>query len=200
MDCSKVGKLIFNLRKSKNMTQLDLANKLNLSDRTISKWERGLGCPDVSLLNELAEILNVNVEILLNGEMNENEICGGNMKKTKFYVCPNCSNIIWSMHESEISCCGRKLAILETKDIDNNLNITIEDIDDQDFLSIEHKMDKDNFISFVAHVYNDKVSFVKLYPEQNPEVRLPKMRNGELYIYSTQKGLLKKRITKQNKK
>ena len=52
MDCSKVGKLIFELRKEKNMTQKELADAMNLSDRTISKWERGIGRPDISLLSE----------------------------------------------------------------------------------------------------------------------------------------------------
>ena len=65
MDCNKVGNLIMTLRKEKGMTQKALADKMNLSDRTISKWERGIGCPDVSLLHELSDILGVNIENIL---------------------------------------------------------------------------------------------------------------------------------------
>ena len=61
MDSSKVGKLIFDLRKEKNMTQKELAEALYLSDRTISKWERGVGCPDVSLLSKLSEVFGVSI-------------------------------------------------------------------------------------------------------------------------------------------
>lgn len=56
MDCRKVGKLIFSLREEKNMTQKEVAEAMNISDKTISKWERGLGCPDVSLLSELSRV------------------------------------------------------------------------------------------------------------------------------------------------
>ena len=52
MDCSKIGKLIYNLRKEKDMTLKQIADLMNISDKTISKWERGLGCPDISLLPE----------------------------------------------------------------------------------------------------------------------------------------------------
>ena len=62
MDCSKVGNLIYTLRTEKGMTQKALANAMNISDRTISKWERGAGCPDVSLLRELSDILGVNIQ------------------------------------------------------------------------------------------------------------------------------------------
>ena len=62
MDYTKIGNLIYKLRKEKNMTQKQLADAMNLSDRTISKWERGLGCPDISLLIQLSELLNVNIK------------------------------------------------------------------------------------------------------------------------------------------
>lgn len=62
MDCSKVGSLILSMRKEKGMTQKELADLMHLSDRTISKWERGQGCPDVSLLGELSNILEINIK------------------------------------------------------------------------------------------------------------------------------------------
>ena len=56
MDNAKIGALIRRLRKEKKMTQLQLALKLHISDKTVSKWERGLGCPDVSLIGQLSGI------------------------------------------------------------------------------------------------------------------------------------------------
>ena len=61
MDCTKTGKLILELRHRNNMTQADIARQLNISEQAVSKWERGLGCPDVSLLSELADIFRVNI-------------------------------------------------------------------------------------------------------------------------------------------
>lgn len=73
MDCSKVGNLIRALRNEKAMTQRQLADAMNISDKTISKWERGLGCPDVSLLPELSSLLGVDIEKILSGELNPND-------------------------------------------------------------------------------------------------------------------------------
>ncbi len=86
MDCSKVGRLILSLRQERGLTQKQLAESLGLSDRTISKWERGLGLPDVSLLRELSAVFGVNIEQLLAGDLQPNEQEVGNMRKLKFYV------------------------------------------------------------------------------------------------------------------
>ena len=69
MNNVKIGKLIYNLRKEKNLTQVQLAERMNISDKTVSKWERGFGCPEVSLLPELSTILDVDLENLLSGEL-----------------------------------------------------------------------------------------------------------------------------------
>ena len=97
MDSSKVGELIRRLRKESHMTQLQLAEKLHVSDKAVSKWERGMGCPEVSLIIELSRIFEVDMQDLLSGELNRNELLGGNMKKMKFYVCPHCGNLVTSM-------------------------------------------------------------------------------------------------------
>ncbi len=104
MDCTKIGALIYKLRCEKNMTQKDIADKLNISDKTVSKWERGLGCPDVNLLSELSDVLGVNIEKLLNGSLETNTIDNGIFKNIKFYVCPVCKNIISSTSLSDFSC------------------------------------------------------------------------------------------------
>lgn len=68
MDNEKFGKLIIQLRKENNMTQKDLADKLHITDKAISKWERGISFPDVSMLKPISEIFNISIIELLNGE------------------------------------------------------------------------------------------------------------------------------------
>lgn len=67
MNAEKMGLFISELRKSHQMTQKDLAVKLNISDKAVSKWERGPSCPDISLLSPLSDILGVTTTELLNG-------------------------------------------------------------------------------------------------------------------------------------
>lgn len=189
MDCSKVGKLIYSLRKEKNMTQKEIADAMNISDKTISKWERGLGCPDVSLLSELSRILGVNIERILAGDLNPNDADGGNMKRLKFYSCPGCGNAVWNTGEAEISCCGRKLEPLVAKPADEAHGMKIEEIEEDYYITFSHEMSKAHHISFIAYVAYDRVLIVKLYPEQAPEVRIPKMRRGRLYMHCSQHGL-----------
>jgi transcriptional regulator with XRE-family HTH domain len=192
MDCSKTGKLILSLRKEKGMTQKVLADAMNISDRTISKWERGIGCPDVSLLHELSNILGVNIEKLLLGDLEPNEAHGGNMKKIKFYVCPTCGNSLCSTGEAEISCCGRKIQPLAAQPEDLDHDIIISEFDGEYHLTMEHEMTKQHYISFIAYVTYDKVLFMKLYPEQSAEIRFPKMYGGDIYLYCSKHGLMKK--------
>ena len=73
MDNIKTGNLIKELRKAKGMTQKDLADKLHITDRAVSKWERGLCAPDISLLEPLSEILEVKVTDLISGEQSTEE-------------------------------------------------------------------------------------------------------------------------------
>ena len=92
MDCTKTGNLIRELRLKQNMTQLQLAQQMGISDKTVSKWERGLGCPDVSLLIELASALKVSVEQILSGspDLPGQEKWKGiaSMRKASYYICP----------------------------------------------------------------------------------------------------------------
>ena len=196
MNPEKIGSLIFQLRKEKNLTQKQLGEKLGLSDKTISKWERGLGCPDISLLRDISKIFNVNIEKILLGDLQENDINGGNMKRIKFYVCPNCGNVINSTGDGDFSCCGRKLEALVPKVMDENHSINLEEVENDYYVEINHEMTKDHFISFVAYVTYDRVLLIKLYPEQSPTVRFPrlcgKFERGKFYMYCNQHGLLMK--------
>ena len=196
MNPEKIGNLILQLRKEKNLTQKQLGEKLGLSDKTISKWERGLGCPDISLLRDISKIFNVNIEKILLGDLQENDINGGNMKRIKFYVCPNCGNVINSTGDGDFSCCGRKLEALVPKVMNENHSINIEEVENDYYVEINHEMTKDHFISFVAYVTYDRVLLIKLYPEQSPTVRFPrlcgKFERGKFYMYCNQHGLLMK--------
>jgi transcriptional regulator with XRE-family HTH domain len=189
MDCDKVGRLIFTLRKEKGITQKQLADAMNISDKTISKWERGQGCPDVSLLHELSNVLNVNFEKILVGELEENQADGGNMKKVKFYVCKTCGNIMTATNDAEISCCGRKLEALVAKPCDEGHQLKFETIEEEYYITFSHEMKKTHYLNFIAYVTCDKVLFVKLYPEQSGELRIPKLRSGKFYVGCNQDGL-----------
>ena len=189
MDCNKVGRLIHDLRKEKSLTQRQLAELMNISDKTISKWERGLGCPDVSLLHELSGALNVNIEKILLGDLEPNSMDGGNMKRVKFFMCPNCGNVMTATSEAEISCCGRKLTALVPKPADEEHCLKVENIEDEYYITFSHDMKKEHFISFVAYVSYDRILFVKLYPEQGGEVRFPRLRGGKFYFGCSKHGL-----------
>ena len=194
MDCNKVGKLIFELRREKNMTQKEIADKMNISDKTISKWERGIGCPDVSLLPELSDILGVNIEKILAGYLNANDTDGGNMKRIKFYICPFCGNTITSTGSGDFSCCGRKLNVLAINETTPAHIPTIEEIENDYYITFSHEMCKQHFISFVAYVMTDRVLLIRLYPEQEAQVRFPKIYRGELYYYCSEHGLMKQKL------
>ena len=73
MDQKEIGRLVAKLRKEKQMTQMELANKLGVTDRAVSKWENGRGMPDLSLLNPLCDELGISMNELLNGKKVEND-------------------------------------------------------------------------------------------------------------------------------
>lgn len=107
MDCGKIGELIGHLRKERGLTQRALAEKLSVTDKAVSKWERGLGCPDVSLLTDLSAALGVDMAALLTGELPSEDESGGNMKNAKYFVCPTCGGITMTTGEGQLTCCGR---------------------------------------------------------------------------------------------
>jgi len=189
--------LLLQLRKEKGMTQKQVADLMFISDKAISKWERGFGCPDISLLGKLSNIFEVNIERILEGELLDNNMDNGNLKRIKFYVCPGCGNVINNTGDANISCCGRKLSPLIAKTTDEQHSLIVEDIEDEYYITFHHDMSKTHFISFVAYVTSDRMLFVKLYPEQSATVRLPKIMggrignksSGKLYFYCTEHGL-----------
>ena len=194
MDQEKVGGIIKTLRKDRGMTQLELALCLNVTDRAVSKWERGLGCPDISLLTRLSEIFSVDIGSIIDGDMEENDKRSGNMKKTKFYVCPICGNIITASENTNVSCCGRKLEGLEEKkNLDEEMKI--ERVDGTElYISSSHPMTKDDYISFFSYVTSDSLLLKKLYPEWGVDIRFPWLGHGKIMWYSKKEGLKYKLI------
>ena len=73
MDQEKIGKFIASCRKKQNLTQMQLAEKMNVTDRAVSKWERGKAMPDSSIMLELCGVLKISVNELLSGEEIEME-------------------------------------------------------------------------------------------------------------------------------
>lgn len=189
MDNVKIGNLINKLRKEKGMTQLQLAEKLHISDKTVSKWERGLGCPDVSLLTDLSQVFGVDLEKLLSGQLDANEERGGNMKKLNFYVCPECGNVITAMTDAGISCCGKKLKALEPVKAAEEDKLSVEIIENDYYISSNHPMVKEHYISFVALLTGDSLTLKKQYPEWDLQVRIPGRTHGKLIWYCTERGL-----------
>ncbi len=190
MDSSKIGKLILNLRKEQGLTQKNVVDALNITNKTVSKWERGFGCPDVSLLADLSGILGADIQKMLEGELDPNRPDSGNIKKIRFYVCPTCGNVLTSSSKASISCCGRKLVPLEPMEHLEHHRMTIEEIDIYNYISIEHEMNKSHFIRFIAYVGTDIVLLKRLYPEQSADINiLAGQRNGKIYGYCSQHGL-----------
>ena len=188
------GAAIRQLRESRAMTQADLAEQIGVSSKTVSKWETGKGLPDISLLQPLAQALGVSVIELMNGEPVKNRNISGNLLRSKFYVCPICGNVIHCMGETVVSCCGVTLPALEPEEPDEAHVLQREPVEDEQFLTMDHPMTKEHYISFVAYVTTDRVQLVKLYPEGNAQCRLQLRGRGYLYGYCNHHGLFRQRI------
>ena len=188
------GKIIKELREKEQLTQLELANIIGVSDKAISKWETGKGLPDITLIEPLSKALKVSIIELMNGEYIINQNKSSNMLKSKFSVCPICSNIIHTMGENINSCCGINLPILEAETENEKHSINCKIIEHEYYISIEHDMTKEHYISFIAYITNDRCEIVKLYPEQKAEARFLKRGKGIIYIYCNKDGLIKKNI------
>ena len=142
MDNAKIGKLIYQLRQEKEMTQLQLA-----------------------------------------GELNSNEILGGNMKKMHFYVCPVCGNMITAMTDTGISCCGKKLQPLQPHKADEKQKLNVVRIENDFYITANHPMEREHYIPFVALLTSDTLMLRKLYPEWELQVRIPIFSHGRLLWY-----------------
>ena len=194
MNTYVTGAVIKRLREMKNLTQIELAEKIGVSSKAVSKWETGKGLPDISLIEPLSTALGVSVMELMSGDTVINKNISSNVLRSKFYVCPVCGNAIHTMGDTVISCCGIMLPPLEAEDIDDAHEITIEKVEDEHFITVQHDMTKSHFISFLAYLTSDRVQFVKFYPEGNAETRFQLRGRGYLYVYCNKHGLMKTKI------
>lgn len=183
------GKTIRDLRLKNKITQKELAEKLHLSDKTISKWETERGLPDISLAGELAAALGVSLAELFSGDLKLNRNTAGNIRRTKFYVCPVCGNMLSALGEAQVSCHGISLSPEKAKPADSEHDFIISIADDEYLLETHHPMTKEHYISFAAYISFDSLEIVKLYPEQNVSVRFHKKGSGTLYLYCSRDGL-----------
>ena len=189
MDKYVTGAVIRRLRENKKMTQEELAEKVFVSSKAVSKWETGQGFPDVSLIEPLAKALDISVIELLSGEDIRNCNRSSNMTKGKFYVCPVCGNVINTTGEAVVSCCGITLPPLEPEVSDEEHNIKIELIEDEYYVTVDHPMTKEHYISFLAAVSDQGIQLTKLYPEGNAETRFRHYCVRKMYAYCNRHGL-----------
>ena len=189
------GGAIKRLREKLGLTQRQLAEKLCVSDKAVSKWESGRGLPDVSLLEPLGRALGVSVAELLSGELAQNRNRGGNMQKCRFDVCPVCGNVLVSTGEGAFSCCGVNLPPLEAENCDAEHEISISQVENEYYVRMEHDMEKEHYISFFALLTPDGATLKKLYPEQNAEARFPMNARGVFYACCNRHGLFCKKMT-----
>ena len=183
------GAVIKELREKKKLTQAELAEKLHVSDKTISKWETAKGYPDITLLEPIAAVFGVSVAELISGNAISNRNVSANMMRSKFYVCPVCGNVIHSMGEAAIYCHGVSLCPEEEGETDEKHKIVIERVEDEFFVRIEHEMTKLHYISFIAAVSSDGFQMVKLYPEGDAQARFQINGVKRLFFYCNQDGL-----------
>ncbi|MBQ3401013.1 MAG: helix-turn-helix domain-containing protein [Lachnospiraceae bacterium] len=188
MDRYVTGAVIRSLRERNHLTQDELASKIHVSGKAVSKWETGQGFPDVSLLEPLAEALHISVIELLSGADVRNRNRAANMLRSRFYVCPVCGNVIQAAGETVVSCCGITLPPLEPEDPDDAHAIRAEIVEDEYYVTVDHPMTKDHYISFLAALSDQQIQFVKLYPEGPAEARFKMNRVKILYAYCNRHG------------
>ena len=194
MDNYVTGAMIKLLRENRGMTQTELAEKIGVGNKAVSKWETGKGLPDISLLQPLAAALGVSLIELMNGVTVANRNVSANLLRSKFYVCPLCGNVIHCGGESVVSCCGVTLPPLEAEEADEEHPLRIEDVEDEHFVTVDHPMTKQHYISFIAYMTTDRMQLVKLYPEGNAQTRLQLRGRGVVYFYCNRHGLFKRKI------
>ena len=190
------GSVIKELREKNQLTQAQLAEKIGVSDKTISKWETAKGYPDISLLEPIAKVLGVSITELVTGNAVCNVNVSANMMRSKFYVCPICGNIIHSMGEAVMQCHGVLLAPCEAEETDEKHMILIERVEDEYYIRINHEMTKQHYISFIAAVSSDKIQMIKLYPEGNAEARVKINGVKKILFYCNRDGLFSHKILK----
>lgn len=190
MDNVRTGALIRRLRRELGLTQYQLAERLGVSDKAVSKWERGLGSPEVSTLPQLSQVLGVDLVQMLPRALTPNDLVGGNMKKLNYYACPVCGGLTFCIGAAEVSCCDRRLSPLSPRKAGADERLQVEEVENDWFITSRHPMRKEDYISFVAFATGDRLQVVKQYPEWDLQLRIPRRGHGMLLWYAQADGLL----------
>jgi DNA-binding XRE family transcriptional regulator/desulfoferrodoxin (superoxide reductase-like protein) len=183
------GPAIKRLRERRGLTQKELGSRIGVCDKAISKWETGRGLPDVSLIESLAANLGASVAELLAGQTTENANPAGNLLRAGFNVCPICGNIVFSTGEASFSCHGIQLPRLEAEAPDEDHAIDVQVVDGEYRVIVDHPMNKNHFISFIAYITPGTAQVEKLYPEQEAGGRFRINGAGRLFAYCNRHGL-----------
>ena len=187
MDQEKIGLLIRKLRTEKGLTQAELAEKLHISNKTVSKWECGSGCPEVSLFPALTDILDIDFSALFTGKMEEKPTDSGNLRRLQFYICPDCGNLITATSAATVTCCSKVLTAHKLQRAGEDIRIEL--VDHEYYISSEHEMSRQHYITFVALRSSDQLVLRKLYPEWNIELQMPYIPGAMLIWHCTKHGL-----------
>lgn len=189
MDPYVTGEMIRTLREKAGLTQTELAERISVSDKTVSKWECGRGYPDITLLPSLSAALHVTVQELLQGRSVTNTNLSGNIRKSSFRVCPVCGNILFALGDACISCCGIPLLPEEVTPADEEHPVVTEPVEDEICVTVRHEMTREHYISFIAAFTDDGVMLTKLYPEGEARARFRVSRLERIVFGCNRHGL-----------
>ncbi|MBQ2956484.1 MAG: helix-turn-helix domain-containing protein [Clostridia bacterium] len=183
------GAIIRQLREQKGLTQESLAAQLHVSSKAVSKWETGQGLPDISLLEPLAKALDISMIELFAGRNIVNKNRSSNLLRSVCYVCPVCGNGILALGQAVVSCCGITLPPLQSEHADEEHPISISVSDGEYYVSIDHPMSKDHYISCIFAISDNGLQYVQLYPESFAEARFRISNVRWIYAYCNRHGM-----------
>ena len=191
MNAEKTGSLIRSLRIKKGLTQKELAHMICVTDKAVCKWEKGRGCPNITLISQLSKVLEVDIQSILQGYLDKNKKIGENMNHLKFYKCPTCGNLVTSIKSVELSCCGNKLSPVSAQTrSEPEYQPVIQEFDGQYSIKFNHPMTKSNYISQVIVVRYDQIMTVNLYAESEAIITIPQVRGIRIFVITNKSELI----------
>ena len=191
MNAEKTGSLIRSLRIKKGLTQKELAQMICVTDKAVCKWEKGRGCPNITLISQLSKVLEVDIQSILQGYLDKNKKIGENMNHLKFYKCPTCGNLVTSIKSVELSCCGNKLSPVSAQTrSEPEYQPVIQEFDGQYSIKFNHPMTKSDYISQVIAVRYDQIITVNLYAESEALFTLPQVQGLRLFVITNKSELI----------
>ena len=162
-----------------------------VTDKAVCKWEKGRGCPNITLISQLSKVLEVDIQSILQGYLDKNKKIGENMNHLKFYKCPTCGNLVTSIKSVELSCCGNKLSPVSAQTrSEPEYQPVIQEFDGQYSIKFNHPMTKSDYISQVIVVRYDQIMTVNLYAESEAIITIPQVRGIRLFLITNKSELI----------